>query len=195
MLKISFFILIYTTLFAMDANEYGQFRNMIDDIDEIKQNIEHDNNYMQNNNCKKRKSYLKKGQENTAEIDNFLQYQVDRRNAEIEYKNCLRNNRNSISNNNEKVLQQPYTQSDNEIHTFEKTDFSKGNKKSPQIIVDNLHLYNIKKITKFRNTKDKLMIECANGSFMFPKQILKNAKIINFTEKLNDMLKQQGLKY
>jgi len=193
MIKISFFILIFTTVFAMDANEYGQFRNMIDDIDEIKQNIKFDNNYIQNNKCNKRKSYLKKGQENTTEIDNFLQYQVDKRNAEIEYQNCIRNNKNKRHYNNEEISRQSYTNDDNEINTFEKTDFSKGNKNSPQIIVDDLHLYNVTKITKFRHTKDKVMIKCANGTFMLPKQILKNAKIINFTENLNDMLKQQGI--
>ena len=187
------FILLSTltiSLYCMDANEYGQFQNMVSDISKIKKNLNNSDSYaIQNyNGCIKRKSYLQTGQENTGEIGNFLQYRADIRNAEIEYQNCLRNKKNINQYSQKYTDKKDYDGGQAQETIFKKTDYSKGNEKSPQIVFEDLHLYNIKKLSKFRNTKDRIMIECANGNFMLPKTKFKKSKKLYFTKKLNNMI-------
>ena len=96
---------------------------------------------------------------------------------------------------NENKIQHKIEAQENINVVWTKPDYSKDNKDSPQIITDKgLHLYNIKNISQFRNTTDKVTVKCDNGSFFFSKIVFNSFKKINFTDKLQKMMEEQGVK-
>lgn len=59
-------------------------------------------------------------------------------------------------------------------------------KTAPQLKTTDLHLYNITKIDKFRNSSEQIMVESSSGNFALPKNVFESAEILNFTAELNN---------
>lgn len=63
-------------------------------------------------------------------------------------------------------------------------------KDSPQLISDQFQIYNITKISPFRNTTDTIMIESSSGTFAIPKDLIKSATKIHLTPEIINQLNQ-----
>lgn len=74
-----------------------------------------------------------------------------------------------------------------------KQDLAKIHKNSPQLVLENLHIYDIQKMSFFRKQNDVVMVESSTGNYAVPKHELMAAKRINFTpqleENINSLLK------
>ena len=74
-----------------------------------------------------------------------------------------------------------------------KQDLAKIHKNSPQLVLENLHIYDVQKMSFFRKQNDVVMIESSTGNYAIPKHELVAAKRINFTsqleENINSLLK------
>lgn len=108
------------------------------------------------------------------------------------YQNYRYNGINKVSNNpkqkNNGSNQKNNNLKDNEI--IQTLSISEQYKDSPQLEIKNkLHIYNVIKISKFRNSSDKIFIESTSGNFAIPREEFLSAKKINFTTKLNEMIK------
>jgi hypothetical protein len=61
-------------------------------------------------------------------------------------------------------------------------------KNAPQIISEKFQIYNVTKISNFRNETDKIMIESSSGNFAIPKKLITTASILHFTPELTTQL-------
>lgn len=61
-------------------------------------------------------------------------------------------------------------------------------KKSPQLKLSKLHIYDVRNITHFREQKEIIMVESSLGSYAIPKNELISAEKINFTPELIQQL-------
>ena len=73
------------------------------------------------------------------------------------------------------------------------TNYLEMYKNTPQIIFEKLHLYAIKRLTYFRDNKNRIFIQTDNGNYAVSRQDFKNASYILFTPQLNKMLQELKL--
>ncbi len=61
-------------------------------------------------------------------------------------------------------------------------------KNTPQLKVNELHIYNVTDVKYFRDKKDVVMIESSTGNFALPISEIVNAERINFTPTLSQKI-------
>jgi len=61
-------------------------------------------------------------------------------------------------------------------------------KNTPQLELNELHIYGINTMSVFKNKKDMILIESSTGRFAIPVQEVRDAKRINFTAELTQKL-------
>jgi len=59
---------------------------------------------------------------------------------------------------------------------------------APNIFIENLHIYNIKKLSYRNNNKTHIIINASSGNYLIPVAKLKEAKLINVSTKLHKQL-------
>lgn len=97
---------------------------------------------------------------------------------------------NGLSTNSQPTI----TQANNEPKKYEESvpvkqiDPAIKYKKSPQLKLSKLHIYDIRNITYFREQKEIILIESSLGNYAIPKNELTNAERINFTPELSQRL-------
>jgi len=64
---------------------------------------------------------------------------------------------------------------------------------TPQIVLPKVHIYDVKKLSYFRNKKEIIFIKAGSGNYAIPKKELKEAKYLFLTEALQKRLVALGI--
>ena len=64
---------------------------------------------------------------------------------------------------------------------------------TPQIVLPKVHIYDVKKLSYFRNKKEIIFVEAGSGNYAIPKKEFEEAKYLLFTEALQKRLVALGI--